>query len=161
LLQFIDESASDASAASLFHNGNLVQEEFTPLVRMEHLDCGVAGGILVAGGTLILNDTSSVKGNDGGLGGGIFNAGSVTMNDSSSVTGNTTDSVDQGGVTGGGIYIWPCGGALIGGVDGGNVNDNYRGTAAPVEDNIRPALRIRREGSPRRAGLGTGPSAVR
>jgi hypothetical protein len=89
LLQFIDESASDASAASLFHNGNLVQEEFTPLVRMEHLDCGVAGGILVAGGTLILNDTSCVKGNDGGLGGGIFNAGSVTMNDSSSVNGNT------------------------------------------------------------------------
>jgi hypothetical protein len=92
----------------------------------------------------------------------IDSSSTVTMNDSSSVTGNTADFVDQGGVTGGGIYIWPCGGgALIGGVDGGNVNDNYRGTAAPVEDNIRPALRIRREGSPRRAGLGTGPSAVR
>jgi hypothetical protein len=95
LLQFIDESASDASAASLFHNGNLVQEEFTPLVRMEHLDCGVAGGILVAGGTFILNEMSSVKGNDGGLGGGIFNAGSVTMNDSSSVNGNT--AIGEGG----------------------------------------------------------------
>jgi hypothetical protein len=67
----------------------------------------------------------------------IDSSSTVTMNDSSSVTGNTADFVDQGGVTGGGIYIWPCGGgALIGGVDGGNVNDNYRGTAAPVEDNI-------------------------
>jgi hypothetical protein len=71
----------------------------------------------------------------------IDSSSTVTMNDSSSVTGNTADFVDQGGVTGGGIYIWPCGGgALIGGVDGGNVNDNYRGTAAPVEDNISARL---------------------
>ena len=72
-------------------------------------------------------------------GGGIQvdTSSTLTMNDSSSITGNTADVVDQGGVTGGGIYIFPCGGGIVvGAVDGGNVNDNYRGTAVPVEDNI-------------------------
>jgi hypothetical protein len=33
-----------------------------------------------------------------------------------------------------------CGGSLTGGVDGGNVNDNYRGVASPTENNIEPEL---------------------
>jgi hypothetical protein len=126
---------------------------------------GVAGGILVFGGTLILNDTSSVRGNTGGEGGGIdtYEPGSVTLNDSSSITGNsaigdggginlnfnspvtlndsayitgnTADADDFSGGEGGGVFVW-CGGILNGAVDGGNLNDNFRGTAVPVEDNI-------------------------
>jgi hypothetical protein len=41
---------------------------------------------------------------------------------------------DLGSGSGGGIFS--CGGSLTGVIDGGNVNDNYRGTASPVEDNI-------------------------
>jgi predicted outer membrane repeat protein len=91
------------------------------------------------GGRITLNGTSSVRGNTSGdSGGGIFifsSGGVVTFNDSSSVTGNTADSDDDGVGTGGGIYVG-CTGALIGAVDGGNVNANYLGSAAPVENNI-------------------------
>jgi hypothetical protein len=128
----------------------------------------LGGGILNAGGIVILNDTSSLSGNIGGGGGGIstyqghgkgvtlndassvsgnsvigwgggidIESGNVTLNDSSTVTGNTADSDDFGGGWGGGISL-RCGssGVLTGAVDGGNVNDNYLGTATPVEDNI-------------------------
>jgi hypothetical protein len=91
------------------------------------------------GGRIILNGSASVRGNtSGNSGGGIFNynnGGIVTLNDSSSVTGNTADADDDGSGIGGGIYV-SCTVTLIGAVDGGNVRDNFLGSAAPVEDNI-------------------------
>jgi hypothetical protein len=51
------------------------------------------------------------------------------------VNGNTADIEDSFGGQGGGIWN-SCSGTLNNAIDGGNVNDNYRGTAAPVEDNI-------------------------
>ena len=101
-----------------------------------------AGGIENLG-TITMNDSSTVSGNRaGGTGGGIYTArtltlidSSITLNDSSSVSGNTTDSDDDLDGTGGGAFV-ACDSTLTGGVDGGNVNDNFRGTASPVEDNI-------------------------
>ena len=53
-----------------------------------------APGIFNAGGTVTLNDSSSVSGNAGG----IYNAGgTVTLNDSSSVSGNS--AVEGGGIS--------------------------------------------------------------
>jgi hypothetical protein len=58
---------------------------------------GDAGGIFNTG-TVTLNGTSSISGNNGGSGGGIFNeAGTVTLNGRSTITGNTAQ-------TGAGIY---------------------------------------------------------
>jgi hypothetical protein len=57
------------------------------------------------------------------------------LHDSSSVSGNTSNADDEGGGRGGGI-INVCDGTLNNAIDGDNVNDNHRGTAAPVEDNI-------------------------
>jgi hypothetical protein len=57
------------------------------------------------------------------------------MNGVSSITGNTSDADDNGVGNGGGVWL-PCSGTFTGGVDGGNVNDNYRGSASPVENNI-------------------------
>jgi len=95
------------------------------------------GGINNAStGNMTMNDSSSVVGNASvRSGGGIQNNGILTMNGSSIVTGNTADSDDNGVGGGGGIKV-PCSGTLVGTVDGGNVNDNYRGTASPVENNI-------------------------
>jgi hypothetical protein len=100
---------------------------------------GGGGGGIMTTGTLTLNDSSSVSGNTViGPGGGIWlDSGTVTLNDTSSVTGNTADSDDFGGGAGGGIdVVWGCASNLIGAIEGGNVNDNYSGTASPVEDNI-------------------------
>jgi len=69
------------------------------------------------------------------FGGGIFERRStVTLDGSSSVRRNTADADDVGQGAGGGIFS--CGGELGGAIDGGNVNDNHRGSKAPVEDNI-------------------------
>ena len=38
LLQFLDQGAGYASAAGFLHDGDLVQEKFAPLVRVEDLD---------------------------------------------------------------------------------------------------------------------------
>ncbi len=85
---------------------------------------------------MTMNDSSSVVGNASvRSGGGIQNNGILTMNGSSIVTGNTADSDDNGVGGGGGIKV-PCSGTLVGAIDGGNVNDNYRGIASPVENNI-------------------------
>jgi hypothetical protein len=95
------------------------------------------GGVVNASvGHMTMNDSSSVVGNATvRSGGGIRTDGDLTMNGSSFVTGNIADSDDNGHGEGGGIKV-PCSGTLVGAVDGGNVNDNQRGTAAPVEDNI-------------------------
>ena len=98
------------------------------------------GGIAInESSTLTLNGTSAVSGNTSGdWGGGIYNYGNgatVTLNDSSSVSGNTADSDDDASGAGGGVFVG-CDGTLTGAVDGVNVNDNYLGTATPVEDNI-------------------------
>ena len=70
-------------------------------------------------------------------GGGIVNSvqGTIILNGLPSVSGNTADADDADGGTGGGIFVG-CFTTLTGAVDGGNVNDNYRGTASPVENNI-------------------------
>jgi len=87
-------------------------------------------------GNMTMNDSSSVVGNSTVRGGGgVSNGGDLTMNGSSAITGNTADADDNGVGAGGGIKVM-CSGTLIGAVDGGNVNDNYRGTSTPVEDNI-------------------------
>jgi len=87
-------------------------------------------------GHMTMNDSSSVVGNAAvRSGGGIRTDGDLTMNGSSFVTGNVADSDNTGHGFGGGIKV-PCSGTLVGAVDGGNVNDNYRGTTSPVEDNI-------------------------
>jgi hypothetical protein len=95
------------------------------------------GGVYNASiANMTMNDSSSVVGNSSvRSGGGIQTDGMLTMNGSSFVTGNTADADDNGVGGGGGIKV-PCSGTLIGAVDGGNVNDNYRGTASPVENNI-------------------------
>lgn len=96
------------------------------------------GGIYAHNGTLTLNDSSSVSGNFADFsGGGIYATRhvAVTLNDSSSVTANTADADDRNDGTGGGIFR-TCKSFLTGAVDGGNVNDNYLGSAAPVENNI-------------------------
>jgi hypothetical protein len=85
---------------------------------------------------MTMNDSSSVVGNSTvRSGGGVRTDGVLTMNGSSFITGNTADSDDNGVGGGGGIKV-PCSGTLNGAVDGGNVNDNYRGTATPLENNI-------------------------
>ena len=68
-------------------------------------------------------------------GGGIYaiRHASVTMNDASSVTGNTADADDNNDGVGGGIYR-DCTTFLTGALYG--VDDNYLGTAVPVENNI-------------------------
>lgn len=87
-------------------------------------------------GHMTMNDSSSVVGNATvRSGGGILTGGDLTMNGSSFVTGNVADSDNTGHGFGGGIKV-PCSGALVGAVDGGNVNDNYRGAGSAVEDNI-------------------------
>jgi hypothetical protein len=87
-------------------------------------------------GNMTMNDSSSVVGNSTVRGGGgVSNGGDLTMNGSSTITGNTADADDNGVGGGGGIKVM-CSGTLIGAVDGGNVNDNHRGTSSPVEDNI-------------------------
>jgi hypothetical protein len=95
------------------------------------------GGVYNATGWhMTMNDSSSVVGNSTvRSGGGIRTDGDLTMNGSSFVTGNIADSDDNGHGEGGGIKV-PCSGTLVGAVDGGNVNDNQRGIASPVEDNI-------------------------
>jgi hypothetical protein len=95
------------------------------------------GGVYNASiANMTMNDSSSVVGNSSvRSGGGIQTDGMLTMNGSSFVTGNTADADDNGVGGGGGIKV-PCSGTLIGAGDGGNVNDNYRGTASPVENNI-------------------------
>jgi len=90
-------------------------------------------------GSITLNDSSSVNGNTSrDDAGGIYNYsnyGTINLNDSSSVTGNTADSDNDAFGIAGGIFVG-CTGTLTGAVDGDNVNDNYLGTASPVEDNI-------------------------
>ncbi|HJX08741.1 MAG TPA: hypothetical protein VJ736_11800, partial [Actinomycetota bacterium] len=96
-----------------------------------------AGGIW-NGADLTLNGSSSVAGNSAtGKGGGVVNENltTITMNDSSTVTGNTADADDSGRGAGGGI-VDRCHVTLNNVIAGGNVNDNYRGTAHPMEDNI-------------------------
>jgi hypothetical protein len=87
--------------------------------------------------TLTLNGDSLIAGNEARTnGGGISNrnGGSVSLNDTPSIRNNTADADDDGNGVGGGILCDT--GIFTGAVDGGNVNDNYRGTAPPVEDNI-------------------------
>lgn len=87
-------------------------------------------------GQMTMNDSSSIVGNSAVRGGGgVFLGGRLTMNGASTITGNTSDADDNGVGGGGGIKV-DCSGILTGAVDGGNVNDNYRGTSSPVEDNI-------------------------
>ena len=83
-----------------------------------------------------MNDSSSVTGNSSARsGGGIASDGAVAMNGSSSISGNTADADDNGTGNGGGVWL-ACSATLTGGVDGGNVNDNYLGVASPVGSNI-------------------------
>lgn len=101
---------------------------------------GTSGGGILVGtfGSVTLNDSSSVRGNTAKRhGAGIMSPfrGAVTLNDSSWVSGNTADADDAHGGTGGGIFVG-CLSTLTGAVDGGNVYDNFRGAATPVEDNI-------------------------
>jgi predicted outer membrane repeat protein len=87
-------------------------------------------------GHVTMNDSSSVTGNSSvRSGGGIASDGAVTMNGSSSIIGNTADADDNGTGNGGGVWL-ACSATPTGGVDGGNVNDNYLGVASPVENNI-------------------------
>lgn len=98
----------------------------------------VGAGIKADRSSITLNDSSTVSGNaTGGDGGGIwaYRHASVTMNGSSSITQNTADAEDKNGGSGGGIFAY-CDTSLTGVVGGGNVNDNYVGTIAPVENNI-------------------------
>jgi hypothetical protein len=121
------------------------------------------GGLYVGAGTLTLNDSSFVRGNraehgGGGIandgilvlngssrvtrntaqvsGGGVVNrqSGSTELHDTAFIHGNTADADDDGIGVGGGILCKS--GSVMGAIDGGNVNDNYRGLATPVEDNI-------------------------
>jgi hypothetical protein len=87
--------------------------------------------------TLTLNDNAVIARNEARTNGGgnsSRNSGSVSLNASPSVHNNTADADDDGNGVGGGILCDT--GSLTGAVDGGNVNDNHRGTAPPVEDNI-------------------------
>jgi hypothetical protein len=96
-----------------------------------------AGGGITNKLTLTLNGDSVIAGNEARTnGGGISNrtGGSVALNDTPSIRNNTADADDDGNGVGGGILCDT--GSLTGAVDGGNVNDNYRGTAPAVEDNI-------------------------
>jgi len=87
-------------------------------------------------GSTTMNDSSSVTGNSSvRSGGGVASDGIFTMNGSSSVSGNTADADDNAAGNGGGVWL-ACSAPLTGGVDGGNVNDNYLGVASPVENNI-------------------------
>ena len=87
-------------------------------------------------GNTTMNDSSSVTGNSSvRSGGGVATDGVFTMNGSSSISGNTADADDNGTGNGGGVWL-ACSATFTGGVDGGNVNDNYLGSASPVEDNI-------------------------
>jgi predicted outer membrane repeat protein len=97
---------------------------------------GSGGGIENYTGTLTMNDSSSVAGNTADAeGGGIYDYyGPFTMNDSSSVTGNRADFDNRFHDQGGGILS--CHDTLMGAVDGGNVNDNYLGSAGTNENNI-------------------------
>jgi hypothetical protein len=69
-------------------------------------------------------------------GGGVVNrqSGSTELHDTAFIHGNTADADDDGIGVGGGILCKS--GSVMGAIDGGNVNDNYRGLATPVEDNI-------------------------
>jgi predicted outer membrane repeat protein len=92
------------------------------------------GGGIISSGSLTLNGSSSVSGNRSHSdGGGIYAWGTLTLNDSAVVTRNTADVENDGYGTGGGIFV-SCGGVLAGGVDGGNVNDNFLGDG--TENNI-------------------------
>jgi hypothetical protein len=87
--------------------------------------------------TLDVNGNSVIAGNKARTnGGGISNrdSGSVTLNNTPSIRNNTADADGDGNGVGGGILCDT--GSVTGAVDGGNVNDNYRGNAPPVEDNI-------------------------
>jgi hypothetical protein len=87
--------------------------------------------------SLTLNGNAVIAGNEARTnGGGISNrmSGSVSLHDTPSIHNNTADADDDGNGVGGGILCDT--GSIAGAVDGGNVNDNYRGTAPPVENNI-------------------------
>jgi len=118
-----------------FDNFGVVSVHDTSSV--DHNAAQGSGGGINNEGTLTLNDSSSVSGNTAtGDGGGVYNArhSTLTMNDSSSVSGNRADSDGDGSGTGGGISR--CNDdSVTGAVDGGNVNDNFRGTGT-TEDNI-------------------------
>jgi len=87
-------------------------------------------------GSTTMNDSSSVTGNSSiRSGGGVASDGIFTMNGLSSITGNTADADDNGSGNGGGLWL-ACSATMTGGIDGGNVNDNYLGSASPVENNI-------------------------
>ena len=130
----VSDNAGPGSAVDNF--GTLVMNG-SSTVRGNTAHDSWGGGIFNAStGSVTMNDSSSVVGNVAARsGGGIRTDGAVTMNGSSFVTGNTADFDDDGVGAGGGIKV-TCGGTLVGAVDGGNVNDNLRGTASPVEDNI-------------------------
>jgi hypothetical protein len=87
-------------------------------------------------GNITMNDSSSVTGNASvRSGGGIASDGVITMNGGSWISGNTADADDNGSGNGGGVWL-ACSATFTGGIDGGNVNDNYLGSASPVENNI-------------------------
>ena len=94
------------------------------------------GGIRNFGGSLVMNDTSSVRGNrTSGNGGGIDNSdGATSMQATALVTKNIVDIDRDGEGLGGGIFS--CSDTLTGAVDGGNVDGNHLERATGTENNI-------------------------
>lgn len=106
--------------------------------RVTQNSAGRYGGGISNATILTMTGSSSVQDNTSGdNGGGVFNDawGTVILLDSASVTGNRADADDDAIGAGGGIFN-SCYGTLTGAVNGGNVDDNYLGRAAPVENNI-------------------------
>lgn len=129
-------NVSAVHGGGIYNGGTLTLFDSASVIGNTAANAG--GGIFLhTGSTLTLADTSSVVGNTAnGQGGGIYTHGPVVLTGSASVSGNTVDADDAPfNGTGGGVFV-SCLGSLTGAVDGGNVNDNYRGTATPVEDNI-------------------------
>lgn len=133
-----DSSTVDGNIAlrggGIYTVGSLSLNDSSSVVGNWSLDDG--GGIYNILGAVTMSGASLVGANEAGNdGGGIYNTGgSFTMTASSSVTGNRADVDDDGVGTGGGVF--GCLGSLIGVVDGGNVNDNYRGSTGLTESNV-------------------------
>ena len=116
-----DHRRNTATTGGGIYNGGTLTLNDASSVSGNTADC-CGGGIYNSGGILIMNDASSVSGNTADFGGGIYNGGTLTLNGSASVSGNTADG------NGGGILN--CGGSVSGATDGVNVYNNTPNNSA-------------------------------
>lgn len=118
------EGTPDASGGGVLNGGTMVLNGSSSISGNE---TGIWGGGVYNSGTLILNSSSAIKGNAAGAtGGGVYNdvLSTLTMNGASSVSGNKASGYDGGGICNLGMLSSTV-------VCAGNVHDNSPDDCAP------------------------------